>query len=105
MRIVKTRHAPGPDEEAHAQNLVLDAARKLGWLAYHTHDSRRSHAGYPDLTLVRGKRLICVEMKAPKGKTTPEQDAWLAALAGAGAECYVWRLADWTSGAIDGVLT
>lgn len=104
MRIRKIRHPPGPDQEVYAQNLVIAAAKTLGWRVYHTHDARRSHAGYPDLTLVRGKRLVFVEMKAPKGKTTPEQDAWLAALAGAGAECYVWRLDDWTGGAIEGVL-
>src|SRR5688572_19177552 len=35
------------------QAQVVKYARLMGWTAYHTHDSRRSQAGFPDLVLVR----------------------------------------------------
>ena len=39
--------------EAELQRNVLSLAAMTGWLAYHTYDSRRSQAGFPDLVLVR----------------------------------------------------
>lgn len=34
--------------------------------------------GIPDLMAIKiGYPLICVEVKGPKGKTTPHQDMWL----------------------------
>ena len=41
--------------------------------------------------MVREDRLIFAELKKEKGKTSPEQDAWLEALKITGAEVYVWR--------------
>ncbi len=35
------------------QAQVVELARLSGWLTYHTHDSRRSQSGFPDLVLVR----------------------------------------------------
>lgn len=77
--------------EAVWQSQVVQIARLHGWTSYHTHDSRRSVAGYPDLTLVRGSRLIFAELKRQTGRTTREQQEWLDLLAGAGAETYLWR--------------
>jgi len=73
--------------------LVREVARGYGWTTYHTHDSRRSEPGFPDLVLVR-ERVVFAELKTVKGKVTPEQRVWLAALEGAG-EVYVWRPTDW----------
>lgn len=75
---------------------VRDLARLTGWLTYHTHDSRRSEAGFPDLTLVnvRQGRIIFAELKTATGRTTPQQDEWLAALAAADCETALWRPAD-----------
>src|SRR5262245_30603180 len=82
--------------EADFQAAVLDLARLRGWRCYHTHDSRRSAAGYPDLTLVRGRRLLFVELKRRGGRPTPAQAAWLADLAAVpGVEVHLWRPADW----------
>lgn len=67
--------------EADLQAMVVQAARYLGWTVYHTHDSRRSEPGFPDLTLVRAGRLAFVELKTARGRVRPEQAAWLALLA------------------------
>lgn len=76
------------------QAQVLAIARVAGWLVYHPFDSRRSVPGFPDLTLVRGPRLIFAELKTQKGRITPEQQRWLDALGNASAEVYLWRPAD-----------
>jgi len=78
------------------QAKVVELARWLGWAAYHTHDSRRSEPGFPDLVLVRGDRLLFVELKSARGRITPAQQAWLDRLAPC-AEVHVWRPDDWPS--------
>jgi hypothetical protein len=77
--------------ESEFQSQIVDTAQKLRWLVYHTHDSRRSAAGYPDLTLVRRDRLIFAEVKTEKGKTSPAQEIWLKALEDAGCKVFVWK--------------
>jgi len=104
--------------ERQFQSLVIDHAKVSGWLYYHTHDSRRSAPGFPDLVLVRRRmertRVIFAELKTDKGKLRPEQESWLETLGGDGAawrgalkgkhysetesmdvEIYVWRPRDW----------
>lgn len=66
--------------EAAFQQQVLQLAGFYGWLSYHTHDSRRSQPGFPDLVLVRGPELLFVELKTDKGRVRPEQQVWLQAL-------------------------
>ena len=66
--------------EKQFQQAVIDMARLHRWLVYHTHDSRRSDPGFPDLTLVRDGRLIFAELKTEKGKATYDQVFWLHAL-------------------------
>jgi hypothetical protein len=67
--------------EAAFQAQVIEAAASLGWgLIYHTHDSRRSQKGFPDLVMVRGTRLLFVELKRVGEKPRVEQVAWLEGL-------------------------
>lgn len=76
-----------------------------GWLVHHcrplrTKDGRwrtgvQGHKGLPDLVLARKGRVVFAELKAENGKTTPEQDLWLAALAGGACEVYTWYPNDW----------
>ena len=74
---------------------VVEYARLAGWLVYHTHDSRRSCAGFPDLLLVRGATILAAELKVGTKRPTAEQQAWLEALEAAGVPAYLWRPADW----------
>lgn len=73
---------------------VIDAARLLGWTAYHTYDSRRSTQGFPDLVLVRD-RVIFAELKVAGGRVSHYQRRWLELLRRAGAETYIWYPDDW----------
>lgn len=75
------------------QAQVVDAARLMGWRVYHTHDSRRSAPGWPDLALVRD-RLVMAELKTETGRVSPEQQQWLALLDAAGVETHLWRPSD-----------
>ena len=76
---------------------VIELAGYLGWRHYHTHDSRRSSAGFPDLVLVRGDRLMFVELKSERGKVSKEQDEWLDALRATGIEAKVYRPSEWAA--------
>lgn len=75
------------------QAMVLELATLYRWVWYHTHDSRRSPAGFPDLVLVRN-RVLFRELKTDKGDLTTEQLCWLHLLHDAGADVGVWRPAD-----------
>ena|SRR5262252_2043419 len=83
------RHLPEPVTDSGAVVLaeagllehIRALARRSGWLCYHTHDSRRSEAGFPDLVLTNGQRVLFLECKTSTGKLTPEQARWLALLA------------------------
>lgn len=84
---------------------VLDMARALGYLAYHTYNSRRSEPGFPDIIAVGFDRLIAIECKREKEKPTAEQQNWLDELAFVpGVECYVIRPNDWLSGEVERIL-
>lgn len=80
--------------ETQWQATVIDLARTLGWDYYHTHDSRRSPAGFPDLLLVRD-RIIFAELKSQVGRVYMAQDLWLNRLRQGGAEVYLWRPSHW----------
>lgn len=90
--------------ERDLQAVTIELAEWLGWLSYHTYDSRRSQPGFPDLILVRRDRAIAVELKSGRGKVTAEQQTWLDALASAGIPTAVWRPADWFDGSIEAAL-
>jgi len=79
------------------QRNVLRVAALYQWnLTYHTFDSRRSAPGFPDLILLKGSRMLAVELKREDGRLSPEQRAWLVGLEAAGIEVDVWRPSDLT---------
>jgi hypothetical protein len=99
---------------------IFDAARALGWLVsrYPTWRKTETTPGYPDLTMIRGGRLIFVELKRERGTTSPVQEQWLLGISGVGqaathprrrgnprpVEWRIWRPRNWLSGEILEVL-
>lgn len=94
--------------EAQLQGAVEAIAGASGWRYYHAPDNRPVTAasgkryvqsikrGFPDLTLVKGPRLLFVELKRQKPKMTIDQAQidWLLELQAAGAEVALWRPSD-----------
>ena len=75
---------------------ILQASALYGWLAYHTHDSRRSTAGFPDLVLVKPPHVLFLEVKRENGRLSVAQADWLAALWGCNeVQAAVVRPSDW----------
>lgn len=77
------------------QDQILMLARARGVAVYHTHDSRHSEAGYPDLTIVGEYGVIFRELKTERGKASPMQLFWMTILNKAGADAAIWRPSDW----------
>ncbi len=84
---------------------VIAFARLHRWRVAHFRPARTSAgwrtavsgdgAGWPDLVLVRGQVLIVAELKVGKGRLTPEQRLWIAALEAAGVPAYCWWPKNW----------
>lgn len=81
--------------EAQWQKRVTDYCDWLRLRWHHEVDSRRSKSGFPDLVIV-GTSVLFVELKADKGRTSTEQEGWIADLTRAGAEVHIWRPGDWS---------
>lgn len=93
-------------------------ALALGYRGYHTHRSEHSPAGFPDLVLVRGGRLVFAELKTERGRLTAEQEAWIEDLSEVElaardldpddphplVEAVVWRPSDLLGGYIEATL-
>lgn len=86
----------GSKSEADWLEEVQDIARIRDWpFIYHTHNSRHSAAGFPDLVLVRPPRIIFAELKREQGVTTREQSRWGEAINQCDAPIWeVWRPTD-----------
>jgi len=99
-------------KETDFQRTVIDLAHHMGWHVAHfrTAMTRKTKEGkpvwvtpvqadgkgFPDLVLVRD-RVVFVELKAEKGRLSPEQAEWRDWLIGAGQEWYCWKPSDWPS--------
>ena len=82
--------------EAELLEQVRTVALTCGWHIYHTFDSRRSAAGFPDLVLVRPPRVIFTELKRQNGRLTIPQEMWGEVLEQCrGVAYYLWRPSDW----------
>lgn len=90
--------APEDLPEAALMSQVRALAKRLGYLVYHTRDSRGSDEGFPDLVLVNATRVIFAELKTRTGKLTEQQALWLEMLQHTDhVEVYCWRPGDWTA--------
>ena len=76
--------------ETEFQNAVIEAACRFGYLCYHTHNSRRSAPGFPDLVLAKNGAVLIAELKTDTGVVTTDQKAWLLAAHGV-----IWRPKHW----------
>jgi VRR-NUC domain len=85
---------------------VLQLMKITGWKTLHIRPARTASGdwrtpvsgdgvGFPDLIAVKGDRIIAAELKTTKGRLGPGQREWLAALAAAGVEVFIWTPADW----------
>lgn len=88
---------PRPESEAGFMEAVRQFARLHGWKTYHTHDSRRSEPGFPDLVMVKpGHPVLFVELKTATGTLTWDQAAWLTDLRQTtGLRAEVWKPDMW----------
>ena len=93
------------ETERQFQDKVIAMAIMYGWKAHHVRPGMNSkgrwmthvqgHIGFPDLVLAHQSRgIIYAELKTDTGRCSTEQLDWLQVLNDAGAECYVWRPAD-----------
>ncbi len=88
----------GAVPESALQAFVDEAFRRLGWHSIHVRDARRQHLdGWPDSFAVKGARIVAAELKRVGKHPTAKQQEWLAVLAAAGVEVYVWRPGDESS--------
>ncbi len=95
---------PGHESEEAFLNRVMAFSREHGWKSAHFRAARTEHGwrtavsgdgkGFCDLLLVR-ERVIFAELKAKKGKLSPEQQAWSEVLKEAKQEVYLWFPKDW----------
>jgi protein-disulfide isomerase-like protein with CxxC motif len=94
VRMPDAEPAP-PQSERQFQAEVVKHAKRQGFKVYHTFDSRRSAAGFPDLVLIRNGKLIVAELKTDTGRVSAEQATWLELFAECGIPAMTWRPADW----------
>lgn len=102
--------------EAQLMDATIELAQWRKWRTFHVRPGRKLNGsyvtavqgdgvGWPDLLLLRGKRVIVAELKSERGRLTRAQQEWLDAWRETGfIETHVWRPGDWTSGVINGVL-
>lgn len=90
------RGAPSPITEKAFLAAIIRLARQNNYLYYHTHNSKRSPEGFPDLVLAKaGAPLLCIELKTDTGQVTPAQAAWWEVLRSTtGVVAEVWRPRD-----------
>lgn len=67
---------PPAETEAGFAGWFEDLATVTHWRWYHTHDSRRSVAGFPDYVLVKHHQILFVELKREGEKLRPDQQEW-----------------------------
>jgi hypothetical protein len=94
-----------PRHEKDFTQMVMREAAARGNISYHTHDSRRSPAGFPDLVITgptiaspdgAAHGVVYMELKMPGNYPDARQREWLTTLVDAGQRVYVhypkaWR--------------
>lgn len=92
--------------EAAFQRQVTELAEYNGWAWMHLERGQNRGAwmtpvsgplgkGWPDLVLLKGHRILFVELKSDKGLTSVNQREILKSLSRTGHPAMVWRPVDW----------
>jgi len=92
--------------EAEFLRQVIDLAEIYHWSYVHFRPAQTARGwrtpvqgplgkGWPDLILVRGDRIMAVELKAMAGRITPEQLEVLSILDNAGVDTAIWKPDCW----------
>lgn len=78
--------------EGEMQDSIRQAALQHHWRFYHTFNSRRSDAGFPDCVCVRDGRLMFFELKRQSGRVSMQQVLWIVELGQVpGVDAYIVR--------------
>lgn len=101
MRTMTTPSLYSQISEAAFTKQVIDLARWYKWRVAHFRPAMTKRgwvtavqgdgAGFPDLIMLRQDRRIMAELKAAKGKVSPEQEKWLESASRANFEVYIWH--------------
>lgn len=92
-----------PQTEAEFQRVVTDYAELRGWDWMHIGRTGKYVAngakgtlgkGWPDLLLVRGRRMVIAELKAQKSDPVPEHQKRVLQRLSEAAETHIWRPSD-----------
>ena len=84
--------------EAEFQGWIVRLAIAHGWqreLIYHTHDSSKSQRGFPDLVLVKGRKVRFWELKVKPNTASIAQAEWIDVLRAAGMDAAVLYPEQW----------
>jgi hypothetical protein len=99
--VIETAHIYGW-KVAHFRSVPVKRGKRVVWETPVQADG----AGFPDLCMVRGSKIIFAELKVGKNKASSEQEDWLIALDAVSedVDAYLWREKDWLEGEIPRVL-
>jgi hypothetical protein len=87
--------APKPPPESALLTQVRQLAKMHGVLCYHTHDSRRSDPGFPDVVLAGPGGVAFLELKRAKGgRVSKAQREWLDTLTASGQDARIVKPGD-----------
>src|SRR5262245_47122823 len=94
----KTPCLPDATTEDELLAKVRQLAKMTGWKCYHTRDSRKSEAGFPDVVLTNGDDVLIYELKDNRRKPTADQEQWLQLFQHTGkVEAGLWRPKHWAT--------
>lgn len=96
VAVLPMRDAQPPLTHKAFQAAIVLLAKRHGWKAHYTVNSRKSPAGWPDLVLARLPSLLIAELKVGTDTLSPDQADWLRLLREVpGVEAFHWRPDDW----------
>ena len=87
-------------KESEFQAAVIQLAELNGWLVYHAANTKgqlrgQTAAGFPDLVLVKGKKIMFRELKIGRNTATTQQLFWQAHLKSGGHDVAIWHPDYW----------